>query len=331
MGNHVTRTSRHRRDRDDRWLRRVIVVGALAVAAGMTADVSGATGPTTNVTFTPVTNYKVLSNAYIGANLTRNVVVIGGATPVPTNATTVRLTVTAKGSKAGTLSFYPTGNPAGSNGQTLSWAAGATVTGAITADIGENESLTFKNTSAASATVTATLTGFSTEVAAGDISGSGGTAGQVLTNNGAGGATWKTLTAGDITGLPNRAFRGTGSGGFTGAFVSVASVSVPAGAYALHFAGEFENQTGTAHTAQCTLLSPLGALVARTRGSAIGGVFSASIALTGLSNSATGGAYTVQCRSLQNLQGALFDGSLVAVQVGSAGGVVSSKPVARSH
>ena len=42
----------------------------------------------------------------------------------PTNATTVRLTVTAKGTKGGTLSFYPAGNPAGASGDTLDYPVG---------------------------------------------------------------------------------------------------------------------------------------------------------------------------------------------------------------
>jgi hypothetical protein len=220
----------------------------MAVAAGMLGGVSGASSPTTNVKYTAVTNYKVLSNAYIGANAIRNAVVIGGATPVPTNATTVMLKVTAKGSKAGTLSFYPTGNPGGGGGQTLSWAAGQTVTAEIEQDAGENESLTFKNTSAAAVTVTATLIAFSTEVASGDISGVGGSRDEVLVNDGNGGAEWK---------IPGHAWiwNDAPSAGYPlgSTYAQVAVVTLPSGRYVYSFSGTVRNADNVTRVADCNV------------------------------------------------------------------------------
>jgi len=198
----------------------------------MLAGVSGASAPTTDVRFTPLNPAKkVLTNTSIGANLTRLVIVSGGSTTVPTNATTIQMTVTAKGSKAGTLSFYPNGNPSGTSGQTLSWAAGGTTTGTITTDIGQTNQVAFKNASAASTVVTATVTGYSTEVSAGDISGLGGTAGQTLVNNGAGGAVWKA--PGRAWSWQNVLNYPLGSG-----YTSVAYVTVPAGSYLVSFTAD---------------------------------------------------------------------------------------------
>ena len=183
-------TARRRRS----WRRPMALVGVAVLAVGMLAGVAGASGTTTNVTFVPLSPAKViLSNVNIGANKTSSAVVIGGTTTVPSNATTVQLTVTAKGASIGTLNFYPTLNPSGGSGQTLAYpGSNVAASTTIQENVGQASSLTFANSGIGTATVTAKITGYSTQVTAGDINGVGGTNGQVLTNDGAGGAAWTT-------------------------------------------------------------------------------------------------------------------------------------------
>lgn len=318
-----------------RW-RRLVALGSIMALAGVALVASAGAAPTTDTTavaFVDIPAKQIWGNNSINPNKGESVTVIGGTTTVPTNATTVRLLVTVKGAAAGTLKFYPAGNEAGGAGHTLSWAAGGTNTGTTAENVGMSNKLTVFNTSTKPAVVTIKITGYSTQVTAGGINGSGGSAGQVLTNNGVGGATWEGITADDVTGLPNNAYRGAGGGvGFTGSFVTVVQVTVPAGNYAVHFTGEFENATGSPNTARCQLMSPGNQLMALTRGTAMANFQSESIALVGLGRTTTGGNYRVECRSGQNLFGSMFDGSLVAVQVGTANGLVNTaRPVARGR
>jgi hypothetical protein len=128
-------------------------------------------------------------SATFAANKTDSVVVIGSSTTVPSDATTVQLNVAAKGTKGGVIAVYPAGNPAGGSGQSLAYAAGSVLASTtVEENAGQAGELTFANSGVASATVTASVTGYSTQVTAGDINGVGGTAGQALTNTGSGAA-----------------------------------------------------------------------------------------------------------------------------------------------
>jgi hypothetical protein len=204
--------------------RRAVPVAVAAVAAAGALAVAGIAGAaptssTTDVAIVPLTlGHKVLSNVTISANKTTSPVVAGASTTVPTNATTVRLTVTAKGAKAGVLNFYPAGNLGGGSGQSLAYPAGTLVSTTIQENVGQSNELTFANAGTASVVVNATLTGYSTQVTAGDIGGTGGSNGQVLTNNGSGGAAWQNLppvTAAGISGdggTAGQILTNTGSG-----------------------------------------------------------------------------------------------------------------------
>jgi hypothetical protein len=179
------------------WRRRTGMVGTVLCAALFVVGVAGAspTTSTTNVTFLPLTvPHKVLSGVTIAATKNTSAVVIGASTTVPSNATTVQLTVSGKSTTGAHLNFYPAGNPSGASGQTLTVPAGSIVaTTTIQENVGESGKVTFANSGPGSATtVTATITGYSTQVTAGDINGVGGSSGQVLTNDGAGGAVWQT-------------------------------------------------------------------------------------------------------------------------------------------
>ncbi|MGN6723931.1 MAG: hypothetical protein ACTHJM_15080 [Marmoricola sp.] len=176
------------------WRRPLALVAMAVLAVGMIAGVAGASGTTTDVTFVPLSPAKVLLNgASIASKKTNSPVVIGGTTTVPADATTVELTVSVKGASSGTLDFFPAMNIPGGSGQTLTYPSGnVVVTGTIQENVGQSGELTIYNAGLGTAVVTAKIIGYSTQVTAGDINGVGGTSGQVLTNDGSGGASWQT-------------------------------------------------------------------------------------------------------------------------------------------
>lgn len=174
----------------------------LAVGAALTAflatGISGAdaTSTTTEVAFSEVTPVRTITTgASVGANKTWSFVASAGSTTVPSNATVVRLAITVKGTKAGTLSFYPAGDPSAASPTTLSWPAGGSNAGTVNVNVGLGNKVVIANASLATATVGVKITGYSTQVTNGSINGSGGSAGQVLTNNGNGTTSWKSPPA----------------------------------------------------------------------------------------------------------------------------------------
>jgi hypothetical protein len=182
---------RSERTRRRRSLRRPVAIASISVLTlGVLAGVAGASGSTTNVSFTLLTPSKVLlTNASIAAHKTNSPVVIGGTTTVPSDATTVELAVSAKGATSGTLDFYPADN-VDAAGQTLTYPSGnAWVTTTIYENVGQSGEVTFYNAGTGTAVVSAKIVGYSTQVTAGDISPADGTTGQVLTNTGTG-AQW---------------------------------------------------------------------------------------------------------------------------------------------
>jgi len=191
---------------------------ALCAVGGLTLAGVAAASPTstTSVSFVALNPaHKVLSAATIAANKTSSPVVAGGATTVPTNATAVQLTVIAKGAAGGVLNFYPGQNVSGGSGQSLPYPSGSgSVSTTIQENIGQADELTFANASSGSVVVTATITGYSTQVTAGTINGTGGTTGQVLTNTGTG-ASWANLPAIPFGTNPNPASPGTQGGSCT--------------------------------------------------------------------------------------------------------------------
>lgn len=178
-----------------RGVRRVAAATAVLAVAGVGATAALASPQPlsqTQVTMIPLSVPHKVAGTTIGANKTFSFVVSGGSTTVPANATTVQLAVTAKGASGGSLNFYPTGNPTGASGQTLHYLFGnALVSTTIQEKIGESSKLTVSNASAGSATITATVNGYSTQVTNEDVNGVGGSAGDVLTNTGSG-AAWTT-------------------------------------------------------------------------------------------------------------------------------------------
>jgi hypothetical protein len=278
---------------------------------------------------------KLVTGGTIGANKTASYVVIGGASTVPSNATTVRINVTVKGAKNGTLNFYPAGNVAGGSGQTLSWTGGSSKSGTIEENVGLGNKVTFANSSLGSATVTATITGYSTQVTAGDVNGVGGSAGQVLTNDGSGGASWQTPT--QTQQVQGQAFSSTSSGivnvGTSGPpGTQVDSVTVPAGTYWVVSTLEaFGNNVGYG---ECQLIAPDGShSVPSVASLTLGPVgYFGFTTVQMLMNTTTGGKVAVDCFTLGGsvTTGFVENETLVATQVGSGNGVVVNARTAGS-
>lgn len=168
---------------------------ALATAVLIAVGVTGATADsrTTNVAITPLTPVKtVTAGVSVAAGKSYAFVGSGGSTTVPTNALVIRLAVTVKGAAGGTLSFASLGVPAEVSPTKVTWPAGGTGTGTVNVNLGASNKVVVTNASTGSATVGLKITGYSTQVVAGGISGTGGSGGQVLTNNGDGTVAWKS-------------------------------------------------------------------------------------------------------------------------------------------
>jgi hypothetical protein len=200
--------------RSGAWRQRAAVLAGVAMAGALVMGVAVASTPgnPADVTFIALSvPHKILSNASIAKAATNAVVVNGGSTTVPTDATSVQMTVAVKSAAAGSLAVFPTDNAASTTADTISFAAGNVLTTQVTKQSpGLSGKVSFKNNGTATATVTVTITGYSTQTTASNISGSGGSAGQVLTNNGAGGASWQGVPS-DITWARNNFCCGGGS------------------------------------------------------------------------------------------------------------------------
>ena len=186
-----------------RATQRAAVLGGIALVAGI-MGVAGASTPghPADVTFIALSvPHKVLSNASIAKAATNSPVVIGASTTVPSDATSVQMTVAVKSTAAGTLTVFPTDHAASSTADTISFPSGNALATQVTKQSpGLAGKVSFKNNGAATANVTVTITGYSTQTTASNVSGSGGSAGQVLTNNGAGGASWQSVGTGGPAG-----------------------------------------------------------------------------------------------------------------------------------
>jgi hypothetical protein len=272
-----------------RWQLAALGTGtAAALVAG--SAVATTPGSSTDVTFVAV-NHRVLNAASVGVGRSTSPVVIGGSTTVPTDATTVRLLISVKSIGSGHLTIYPAGNPAGASGDTVTWAGTKGGGGQIAENIGTSNQVTFVNNSTASIALTVTITGYSTQVSAGDISGQGGSAGQVLTNDGAGGASWQT---------PGTAYEGapgattiqtTQQPGYT------EILGLPAGHYLVQVNGTVEVLNGASSTAHCELVDvESGAIIDTAWASVAAATPDASIGMQTVATSTSdGGGVGLRC------------------------------------
>lgn len=171
---------------------------ALATTILIAVGVTGATADseTTNVAITPLTPVKTITTgASVAAGKSYTFVGSGGSTTVPTNALVIQVAVTVKGAAGGTLTLAPSGDPASASPTKISWPAGGTGGGTVKVNLGQSNKVVITNGGTGSATVGVKITGYSTQVTAAGINGTGGTNGQVLTNNGNGTVAWKNPPA----------------------------------------------------------------------------------------------------------------------------------------
>jgi hypothetical protein len=296
-----------------------VVIGVSVVvllAAGLTA--AQATSSTTNVAITPLSPVKTVAAAKsIPASGTFAFLAAGGTSTVPSDAHVVQLGITVKGSQAGTLSFYPLGDPGSASPTTVAWSAGGTGAGTVNVNVGMSDKVVIANNSSAAATVGIKITGYSTQITAAGISGSGGTAGQVLTNTGSG-AAWQS--------------HGQAYSSYPGFFVvgisataptTIVSVPVPAGTYYVSGVGTFQASGGGRASAQCALKAPNGAIMQNTIGVADSTTINdTALSLSGVTTTG-GGTIRVDCQSFAGSSTA-GNMSLVALKLDSATGSVTA-------
>jgi hypothetical protein len=312
-----------------KWVRPASVAVALLAAAGAGGGVAVAiaapqlhAASTTDVPFVPMNPpFKLFTNKSFAANAKFSAVVIGGSTRVPTNATTVELDVTATGSTAGSMTFYPAGFPGGASGESLSWSAGGSDTETIEENVGTANELTFANGSTA-ATATATIIGYSTKVTDGDIAPADGIAGEVLTNTG-GGAAWQDLPTRTV-------YTSTQPGAVainSSTYTNIDTVTVPAGTYVV--SATFGASALPADFADCRIVGPDGIGSAVTFAD-INGVDYTVYYGSGSAQSVvttTGGVIRFQCYSVFNNDVQVFGETLIATQVDQAtGAAVTARP-----
>jgi hypothetical protein len=301
---------------------RGFLVAAVALTVAAVVGVAGASAPgnPADVAYISLSvPHKVLNNIGIGKTATNSPVVIGASTTVPSDATSVRMTVSVKSTVAGTLSIFPTDNPTGSTADTVSFSAGNVVTTETTEQSpGLSGKVSFKNNGTATASVTVTISGYSTQTTASNISGSGGTDGQVLTNTGSG-ATWQTPSpAYEDYEYPNVAL--------TNGETTVASLALPAGSYQLSVSTTLFSLAIS--YASCAILSRHGDLIDSKYVNTGSGQLNDVIQLQGLLTT-DGGAVTVSCTLYaypgdNSREVDVYATSLIATAIGSASGDVTT-------
>jgi hypothetical protein len=166
--------------------RPLLLVAGMVIGGAVTGFALADAGAPAGGGYVSITPVKVLSGASVAAGKSVSPVAIGGSTTVPTNATAVRLTVAVKAAKSGSLRVYPAGDPTAAGATAFGTTAGVTTTQTIDETVGTKDQVTLLNASAGAATVTVTVSGYSTQVTAGNIAPDGGVSGQVLSNNGNG-------------------------------------------------------------------------------------------------------------------------------------------------
>lgn len=177
-----------------------------------------------------------------------------------------------------------------SPGSFLSLSPGVTVSGVIEENIGLKNQITFDNASAASAVVTATVTGYSTQVTAGDVHGSGGAPGQVLTDT-ASGPSWQSAGGTTYDQIMTTGFA------LIPSLRTVASLTVVPASYQLTYSAElFNGNASSKDPIQCVFYAPSG-----TAGPGwhmfVPPVSGGEIVMQAAMNAPSGGTITVQCEN----------------------------------
>jgi hypothetical protein len=285
MGNH----SSTRADSGQRRGWRVVgIVGAVVGFGYATVGVVGlasGTTPATPSVYSAITPVTVLGRSLAAGSNTD--VTVAGVDGVPSNATSVQLSVTALGgTTTSSMYVYPTGatKPTSAN---VRWATGETITIPVTVAVGTSGKVRL-STDGGTVTVKVAVVGyFSPE---------------------AGGAAYAT-TAANV---------GIGTQGAV-----IASLVVPAGTYELQARATlgFSASAGS-DVVSCNLTDPADNSVGFSATVLNISIYETSISLLGL-DTTTGGTINVTCDDLSEAASAT-DVALVATQVSSATGNVTS-------
>lgn len=271
-----------------RWRRRAGLVGAAVLAATALMSVAGASPSSgSDPTITALSPVKVLlSNTNIAKNAVNTKVASGGSSTVPSDATAVRLAVTVKSAQAGALLVYPYGRPAAASADSIAFPAGSVlVTTTIKTEIGQSNKISFKNTGLATASVSATITGYSLPQG-----------GQGFLNVEVPAHTLSSFS-----------------------YTTVAQLTVPAGNYLVLFSDDGYNYGANSDGIACALQGPSGSLTL-PGGVTLAPNTSGTIVVQGLLTSASGGTIRVLCYDYNGtayMNG--FYGSLSATQVSAVG------------
>ncbi len=257
-----------------------------------------------------ITPHTLENNVSLASGRSLTPVVSGGSTTVPTDATRVTFSVTvSRAAASGWVAINPWQDASGASFE--NFTAGSTASGTFTEPVGLQNKVQFTNSSAGSITLTVRITGYSTEVRAGDISPAGGSAGQVLTNTGSG-VQWQT---------PSDAY--SEYGGFqnlTASPLSVVSVTLPAGAYVA--SAMYEAFTYSASGAiECELADPAGNPLPSNRNTYLSSSIPQVSGSMQVLLQTTGGAVQVRCHSTLGTN-AIYSITLIASRVGAAHGQV---------
>lgn len=321
----------------------------LLTCIGLTAAVTAATAnpagtDTTSVDFVSLpAPYKILAAKAMTANTVVSAVVSGGATKVPTSATTVEFNVTTTAKVSGSLAIFPAGNTGGASAAPMAYFGGETATTSINENIGLANEVSFKASTAV--TLTVTILGYSTQVTAGDINSSSGTAGQVLTNNGFGsGVTWQTPAKPSASnfdptgGTAGQVLTNTGTGAqwaTSGQIYSgvqhyviplaqgtntVDSVTLPAGTYYLSGDADFHNYGSSPSGVSCDFVNPNGTLSLFSTTN-LPTTFDNSLHVSAIVSTNSGGTYTFECDSATADNWVIQD-EVVAIQESQGHGFV---------
>lgn len=299
---------------------RRLLAGAVALAAvvgGVLVNTSVARASIVSIPPQTIANHVSVA----GQGLVQ-LVVSGGSTTVPTDATRVVFGVTISGTTAsGNVAANPTG--AAGSGAFIHYTAGTTATGTLTEQVGRSNQVAFHNGGTNGITLTVQITGYSTEVRASDIAPTGGSTGQVLTNTGAG-AAWQSV--GHAYGTTNPFSVQSLNTGLT----TVSSVTVPSGSYVVTFSTTIAGSTSaTPDNTGCYLFSPAGSELNAAYGNTYGTDDQSVITMQGLVSNTAGGAVTAQCVDT-DATASVFYPTLIANSVGGVDGY-SGNGAARLH
>jgi hypothetical protein len=286
MGQH---SSARAGSRQRRGWRRVLITGiSIGVGCATVAGVGLASGTPTPSVYSAIAPVTVLSKSLPAGTTTD--VVVAGVGSVPSNATSVQLSVTAlSGTTTSSMYVYPTGatQPTSAN---VRWLSGQTVTIPVTVAVGTAGKIRL-TTDAGTVTIKVAVVGYFTAAPA---PGSAGYATQ----------------ANDI----NIADPSAGT-------TTVASLDVPAGTYEVQARADMNLNAGTSDAVGCSLIDPANGVINTTGVTLDTDISEVPVSMTGL-DTTSGGAIKFVCTDIGSLSGA-YDVELVAIQLSSATGDVT--------